>query len=81
MAIYPRGAKGKADWIKIVNDAKATGKNRKYDCIVGVSGGVDSSFLLHIIKEYGLRPLAVNLDNGWSSKIAVSNMKYVPWRI
>lgn len=74
--IYPRGESGKKEWATIVDRIKADGKKNKYDCIIGVSGGTDSSYLLHIAKkEYGLRPLAVNLDNGWSSDIAVNNIK------
>lgn len=76
MDSYPRGIKGKEDWDAIVKEVKKNGRNSKYDCIVGVSGGVDSSYLLYLIKEkYGLRPLAVTLDNGWSSEIAVRNIK------
>lgn len=76
MENYPRGQKGREDWGHIVELVKKNGKNNKYDCIVGVSGGVDSSYLLYLLKEkYGLRPLAVTLDNGWSSKIAVKNIK------
>lgn len=74
--IYPRDEKGKKEWAKIVDKIKDDGRNNKYDCIIGVSGGTDSSYLLHLAKkEYGLRPLAVNLDNGWSSDIAVNNIK------
>lgn len=73
---YPRGEKGKRDWASIVNKIKEKGRKKRYDCIIGVSGGTDSSYLLHLAKnEYGLRPLAVNLDNGWSSEIAVNNIK------
>jgi N-acetyl sugar amidotransferase len=72
---YPRGEEGLKIWKKLVNEMKNHGKNNKYDCIVGVSGGTDSSFLLHICKNFGLRVLAVNLDNGWSSDIAVKNIK------
>jgi N-acetyl sugar amidotransferase len=72
---YPRGEKGEADWNKIVGKIKAAGKNKKHDCIIGVSGGTDSSYLLYLAKELGLRPLAVNLDNGWNSDIAVRNIK------
>jgi len=72
---YPRGAKGKADWEAIVQKLKSSGRGKKYDCIIGVSGGTDSSYLLHLAKEQGLRPLAVNLDNGWNSDIAVKNIK------
>jgi N-acetyl sugar amidotransferase len=74
---YPRGAKGMADWRYLVNRIKKRGRNKNYDCIVGVSGGTDSSYLLHICKQYGLRVLAVNLDNGWSSDIALKNIKKV----
>lgn len=75
---FPRDEEGKAKWAQIVAEMKRKGKGKKYDCIVGVSGGTDSSYLLHLIKkEYGLRPLAVNLDNGWSSDIAVQNIKKV----
>jgi N-acetyl sugar amidotransferase len=76
MEIYPRGQKGREDWEAIVESVKKKGKNNKYDCIIGVSGGVDSSYLLYLLKEkYGLKPLAVTLDNGWSSEIAVKNIK------
>jgi len=78
MADFPRGEKGKADWEALVAKVKNSGRGKEYDCIIGVSGGVDSSNLLHICKkEYGLRPLAVNFDNGWSSDIAVKNIRKV----
>jgi N-acetyl sugar amidotransferase len=72
---YPRGETGKINWETIVKGIKTAGKNNKYDCIIGVSGGTDSSFLLHLAKEHGLSPLAVNLDNGWNSDIAVKNIR------
>lgn len=72
---YPRGEIGRIKWETIVKGIKIAGKNNKYDCIIGVSGGTDSSFLLHLAKEQGLRPLAVNLDNGWNSDIAVKNIR------
>ena len=71
---YPRGIKGEADWIKLVDQIKKKGVSKKYDCVIGISGGVDSSYLLHLAKSYGLRPLAVHLDNGFNSEIAVSNI-------
>lgn len=75
---YPRGEKGKKEWENIVDKIKEKGKKKKYDCIIGVSGGTDSSYLMHLAKvEYGLRPLAVTFDNGWSSEIAVKNIKKV----
>lgn len=72
---YPRGEAGLRNWTDIVQNIKNKGIGKKYDCIIGVSGGTDSSYLLHIAKEFGLRALAVNLDNGWSSDIAVKNIK------
>ena len=76
--VYPGGKIGKLYWENIVDKIKEKGRGKKYDCVIGVSGGTDSSYLLHIAKkEYGLRPLAVNLDNGWSSEIAVQNIKKV----
>ncbi len=72
---YPIDEIGKQKWLAIVSEIKKKGKGRSYDCVVGVSGGTDSSYLLHLAKEYDLRVLAVNLDNGWSSDIAVSNIK------
>lgn len=73
---HPRGKEGLKQWENLVDKIKKDGKNKKYDCIVGVSGGTDSSYLLHILKkEYGLKVLAVNMDNGWNSEIAVENIK------
>lgn len=53
---------------------KLDGKNKRYDCIVGVSGGVDSSWMLVKAVEMGLRPLAVHMDNGWNSELAQNNI-------
>ena len=75
MESYPRGQKGLNDWRLILAEIKRK-KKSKYDCIVGVSGGVDSSYLLYLLKiKYELNPLAVTLDNGWSTSIAVENIK------
>ena len=65
---------GKNNLNKIVNKIKIKGKNKKYDCIVGVSGGVDSSFMLHWAVSQGLRPIAVHYDNTWNSEIATMNI-------
>lgn len=54
---------------------KADGKGKQYDCVIGVSGGVDSTYVAYLTKQYGLRPLAVHLDNGWNSELAVSNIE------
>lgn len=74
MADYPRGKEGQIAWENLVSAIKTSGKGNRYDCVIGVSGGVDSSYLLHLARQYGLRPLAVNLDNGFSSDIAVQNI-------
>jgi N-acetyl sugar amidotransferase len=60
---------------KLVEQIKKDGKNKPYDCIVGISGGVDSSYTLVKVKELGLRPLAVHMDNGWNSELAANNIK------
>jgi N-acetyl sugar amidotransferase len=75
MQDYPLGEQGRNAWLKLSEQIKNKGKSHQYDCIIGISGGTDSSYLLHLAREYGLRPLAVNLDNGWSSDIAVKNIK------
>lgn len=75
MKQYPRGEKGMNDWERIVEKMKSDGRSKAYDCIIGISGGTDSSYLLHIAHQYKLRVLAVYLDNGWGSNIAVSNIE------
>lgn len=56
---------------------KKLGEGKKYDCILGLSGGVDSSYLAIIAKEQGLRPLVVHFDNGWNSEMAVKNIENI----
>lgn len=68
---------GLAKFQEIVDEIKRNGKNKKYDCVIGVSGGADSSYLLVKAKEYGLRPLAVHYDNTWNSTIATENITNV----
>jgi N-acetyl sugar amidotransferase len=58
-----------------INIIKKAGRRKKYDCIIGVSGGVDSSYVAYLVKKYGLRPLAIHLDNGWNSELAVQNIR------
>jgi len=58
----------------LLDKIKVCGKKKKYDCIIGVSGGLDSSYTLYLAKQYGLRPLAVNLDNGWDVDFAKNNI-------
>ena len=58
----------------IVNEIKESGKNKEYDCLIGLSGGADSTMALYTIKKLGLRPLAVHLDNGWNTELSVRNI-------
>ncbi len=58
-----------------INKVKIDGMGKKYDCIVGISGGVDSCYVMHLVKKFGLRPLAVHFDNGWDSELSVQNIK------
>jgi N-acetyl sugar amidotransferase len=62
---------------KMIARIKRAGQGKAYDCIIGVSGGVDSTYLAYIAKEFGLRPLAVHLDNGWNSELSVHNIEKV----
>ena len=58
----------------IVAKIKAAGRGKPYDCVVGVSGGTDSSYMVQLTKDWGLRPLAVHYDNTWNSAIATQNI-------
>lgn len=62
---------------KIIGEIKKDGIGKKYDCVIGVSGGTDSSFLVAKLVEWGLRPLAVHYDNTWNTAIATENIKKV----
>lgn len=62
---------------QLVTKMRRHGKGKKYDCIIGVSGGVDSTYVAYLVKKLGLRPLAVHLDNGWNSELAVHNIEKV----
>lgn len=69
-------ARGKAEVEKTVAAIKASGKGKEFDCILGLSGGLDSSYMLHlVVKEFGLRPLVFHVDGGWNSDIAVNNIE------
>jgi N-acetyl sugar amidotransferase len=62
---------------ELVSEIKTKGRQKEYDCIIGVSGGVDSTYVAYVVKHLGLRPLAVHLDNGWDSELAVGNIERV----
>ena len=72
---WDTGSKGRKDLKQIISKIKIDGKKRDFDCIIGMSGGADSSYLLHmIVVEFGLRPLVFHVDGGWNSQIAVNNI-------
>ena len=60
---------------KLVSDIKSSSTGNRYDCVIGVSGGVDSSYVAYLVKDLGLNPLAVHLDNGWNSELSVKNIQ------
>lgn len=67
---------GKKIVARMVEEIKAAGKGEEFDCILGMSGGLDSSYMLHlIVTEFGLRPLVFHVDGGWNSDIAVNNIQ------
>ncbi len=74
---YQTGEAGMKILRTLAEKIKQGARNRKYDVVVGVSGGTDSSYLLYLAKELGLRPLAAHFDNTWNSKIAVENISNV----
>jgi N-acetyl sugar amidotransferase len=71
------GEEGQKKLHRLADKIKKDGANKKYDCLIGLSGGVDSTYVAHLVKELGLRPLAVHLDNGWDSELAVKNIENI----
>ena len=68
--------RGDRELTAIINKIKKEGEGKDFDCLMGMSGGIDSSYLLYVIKEkYGLRPLVFHVDAGWNSQIAVNNIE------
>lgn len=59
----------------LLDRVRAAGRGQRYDCVVGLSGGADSSYALHLAVREGLRPLVVHVDNGWNSELAVMNIE------
>ncbi|EFL50840.1 N-acetyl sugar amidotransferase [Solidesulfovibrio fructosivorans JJ]] len=78
---YPLGEAGERRLEELVARIKASGRGKSYDCVVGVSGGVDSTYTLFKAVSLGLRPLAVHFDNGWDSEIAVHNIENATRRL
>ena len=72
---------GPARLATLVDKIKAQGVGKDYDCIIGISGGVDSTYVAWKVKELGLRPLAVHFDSGWNSELAVANIENLVKRL
>lgn len=76
-ASYPDATESAALLNKMIETIKSAGRRRSYDCILGISGGVDSSYLAFMAKQWGLRPLVVHFDNGWNDEKAVVNIETI----
>jgi len=73
---YPNDT-GKEKLNQIFDVVREAGRGKEYDCIIGLSGGVDSSYLALVLKDHGLRPLVVHVDGGWNSELAVHNIEQI----
>lgn len=63
---------------RLIEDMKRAGKSAPYDCLIGVSGGVDSSYVAYLVaRRFGLRAIAVHLDNGWNTELSVDNVERI----
>ena len=72
-----QGERSDRELASLVERIRAAGKGRDYDCVTGISGGIDSCYTAYVLKNLGLRTLAVHMDNGWNSDIAVKNIKNI----
>jgi N-acetyl sugar amidotransferase len=73
--LTPEESQGHLD--RIAANIKKESRGKPYDCLIGLSGGVDSSYVAYLAKQMGLRPVAVHFDNGWNSDLAVSNIEKI----
>lgn len=71
------GEGGRNDLDRVVRAIKKAGRGKEYDCTIGLSGGVDSTLVAYRVKQLGLRPLAIHLDNGWDSEMSVANIEQI----
>jgi N-acetyl sugar amidotransferase len=72
------GERGIAEIMPVIEKIKQEGKGRDHDCLIGISGGLDSSYVTYIAKEkFGLRPLLFHCDAGWNSDLGVSNIQKI----
>lgn len=75
------GTEGEQKLSKVVDKIKKQGKNQKYDCVIGLSGGVDSTYTAYLTRKLGLKPLAIHLDNGWDTEFSVRNIENIVKRL
>ncbi|OJW56940.1 MAG: ExsB family protein [Sphingobacteriales bacterium 50-39] len=75
------GRQGEDKLAAMADKIRRDGKGKPYDCLIGLSGGVDSTYVAYLVKQLGLRPLAVHLDNGWNSELAVKNVENIITRL
>ena len=74
----PKSSKQKLSvFNKYVEVIKSSNTNPNYNCIIGLSGGLDSSYLAYQVKKLGLKPLAIHVDNGWNSELSVRNINNI----
>jgi len=72
-----QGEKSDKEFDALIETMKKKGRNSKYDCVIGISGGVDSTYVAYLAKERGLRVLLVHLDNGWNNPVGEENVKNI----
>lgn len=72
---------GRDEYRQVLEQIRKDGRGKRYDCLIGVSGGVDSTYIAWLTKQAGLRPLAVHFDNGWNSELAVKNIENIIVRL
>lgn len=76
-----QGVESDRELDRLIAEMKQAGQGKEYDCVMGLSGGIDSSYAAYIGKQKGLRILAVHLDNGWNSEEAVLNIKNIAQKL
>lgn len=79
--LSPTDVGSEKQWEKILENIKSKGRGRDYDCIVGISGGVDSCYTAHLCSKWGLRTLLLHMDNGWDTDISVKNIQRIADRL
>jgi len=70
-----RSGEGRKVLDRLIAEIRKVGQGKPYDCILGISGGTDSSYLAHLVAELGLRPLVVHVDTGWNSPESEANVR------